>query len=488
MTVNYDVTGTDLASLLAPIHAGWPQAAATLYLSAGADLNTIFAEAASGTAYGTTNYKHSGVDIGTLFAAIGTTAVALNVINPVTASLAAGNPSGTVTSSSGGTTGTGINNISASKGKQSGYTYTWTIASGSGVTFPGQGTSSSTVTATVNAGTTNSGTFYVAVSDGTTTTNTNTVSWSLQNTSVALPGTLVLSIGAGAITDMQVISGTTLYVVPSSTHVYYTTTGTSWSNFVATQNVYGSVQPSVSFGTTGTTSVLTSPTPSSSFPLQYYEGPSITSTNYNGATIATGTGGGGGSMAYSGAIFVMMGNLSAEYATSPTGVTWTARGAFPGGFPGTSSNNCLSYVNGNFVAAGTNELSHGTTGTAWTTVIPASFGQGTSKCAFGGGVYVVATIVGATGAIWYSTTLATWTRATIPTTNQINAVVYTGSKFVYGTNSGQTVSATTPSGTWTSVPTVVNGITGINQLAVLGVNTYIGTTNSNVYKVANTTW
>jgi hypothetical protein len=212
MTINVQKAGTDLDSLLAPIHSGWPAAAATAIQYAGSDLNLRFAAASSGTAYGTTNLQHNGTDVGTLFAALGTTNVAVTSISAVTGSAA----SSSVTS---GTTST-----TASKGKQSGYTYTWTIATGSGITFTGQSTASTAVSITgLGNGLSNNGTFYCAVSDGTTTTNTNTVAWSLTNTSSS-------SKYSGTITQ-----GTT---TTSSTYV-----STTYKGFVTTPVAVGSRSP-----------------------------------------------------------------------------------------------------------------------------------------------------------------------------------------------------------------------------------------------------
>ena len=95
----------------------------------------------------------------------------------VSGSAAAGTPSGTVTSNT--------TSVTAANGTGS-YTYQWNIASGSGVEFTNPTAATTAVTGTVNASTTNSGTMYCTVKDSSNTTvNSNTVSWSLQNTSIA---------------------------------------------------------------------------------------------------------------------------------------------------------------------------------------------------------------------------------------------------------------------------------------------------------------
>jgi hypothetical protein len=175
MTTGISSQGTGLENLLAVRTTGWPEVAATNIAANGVDINTLFAPVSSGSAGPNLGIKSAGIDIGTIFAQRGTTAVSVTSISAVTGSTAAGTPSGTVTSNS--------TSVTASKGKGS-YTYTWTIASGSGITFTGQGTASTAISATVSESSSNTGTFYCAVSDGTTTTNTNTVSWSLSNTSV----------------------------------------------------------------------------------------------------------------------------------------------------------------------------------------------------------------------------------------------------------------------------------------------------------------
>lgn len=235
MASGFKVGATDLDSIFAPFVSGWPQAGATSYKVGASDLNARYAALSSGTASGTTTHLRlsSTADLNTVFAAIGTTIVAVTNIVAVSASTAAGSPSGTVTSNAGGTNSAGSNTVTASKGKQSGYSYTWTIASGSGVSFPGQGTPSSTVSSTVTASTTNSGTFFCSVSDGNSTTNTNTVSWSLQNTSVGTPSTFTpLTIGGGA-TWWSVAFGLGLFVMVGTGGIMSSPDGATWTQRAA---------------------------------------------------------------------------------------------------------------------------------------------------------------------------------------------------------------------------------------------------------------
>lgn len=171
----YKVNGTDLDSIFAPWHTGWPQAAATGIKVNGVDLDSRYAPLSTGSAVSSaTGYKVNGVDLKAIFAAFGSTGVQVATQpSAVSGSAAAGNPSGTVTSNSTSTAGT--------KGGGS-YTYTWHIASGSGGSFTSPSGATTAMTGTVNAGVTDSGTMYCTISDGVTSVNTNTVGWSLHNT------------------------------------------------------------------------------------------------------------------------------------------------------------------------------------------------------------------------------------------------------------------------------------------------------------------
>lgn len=174
MTSGYQKGGTDLDSIFAAWHTGWPQAAVTGYKVGGADLNARYAPLSTGTAAAATGYEKGGADLNTIFAAAGTTGVQVATQpSAVTGSAAAGNPSGTVTSNATTCAGT--------KGEGS-YTFTWHIASGSGVIFTAGSSATTAVTGTVNAGATISGTMFCTISDGVTSVNTSTVGWSLTNT------------------------------------------------------------------------------------------------------------------------------------------------------------------------------------------------------------------------------------------------------------------------------------------------------------------
>lgn len=176
-TTGYKSNGTDLGSIFAPYHAGWPKAAATGYYVNGTDLDDIFAPLSTGTAAGPTGYKLSnGADLNTIFAAYGSTGVQAGVQpSAVSGSAAAGNPSGTVTSNT--------TTVAGTKGGGS-YSYTWHLSGSASLTGPTSATTGVTNSA-VPAGTTLSGSMYCTISDGVTSANTNTVGWSLQNTTPA---------------------------------------------------------------------------------------------------------------------------------------------------------------------------------------------------------------------------------------------------------------------------------------------------------------
>ena len=179
MASGYAKGGTDLDSIFAAWHTGWPQAAATDFDVVDTDLSARYAPLSTGTAAAATIYKiASGADLNTIFAAYGSTGVIVEMQPAaVSGSAAAGNPNGTVTSDTTsclGERGSGT------------YSYTWHVASGSGVTFTEPSQRTTAVTGTVSSASTISGTMYCTISDGVTSIDTNTVAWSLQNTTPAV--------------------------------------------------------------------------------------------------------------------------------------------------------------------------------------------------------------------------------------------------------------------------------------------------------------
>lgn len=203
MPSGYDVSGTDLDSILAPLHSGWPQAAAVGYEVAGADLNARYAPLSTGSAPAATGYKKATADLNTIFAANGSTGVQVGTQpSNVSGTLAAGNPSGVVTS--------GSTTCAGSKGGGT-YTYTWHT---SGCTALSPSSPTTTFDATVNAGTTDNATAFCTISDGVTSVNTTTISVTLQNTTPAFSPTLVLFSTAGSFTPI-VPAGATNVVIES---------------------------------------------------------------------------------------------------------------------------------------------------------------------------------------------------------------------------------------------------------------------------------
>jgi hypothetical protein len=177
MVSKFIVNNVDLDTVFAPYHSGWPQSQLTHFNVNTTDLNARYAALASGTAAGTSHFINNTTDLSSLFAAINTTNVQVATQpSNVSGSIAAGSPSGTVTSNT--------TSVAGTKGGGT-YTYTWNLASGSAA-FTNPSSSSTAVTATVNASSTLSGTMYCTISDGVTSVNTNTVSWSLQNTSASV--------------------------------------------------------------------------------------------------------------------------------------------------------------------------------------------------------------------------------------------------------------------------------------------------------------
>lgn len=172
MPSGYEVAGTDLDSILAPLHSGWPQAAATGYAVATADLNARYAPLSTGSAPAATGYRKASADLNTIFAASGSTGVQVGTQPAnVSGTSAAGHPTGVVTS--GGATCAGA------KGGGT-YTYTWHTT---GCTATSPSSQSTTFFATVNAASTDHATAFCTISDGVTSINTITISVTLQNTS-----------------------------------------------------------------------------------------------------------------------------------------------------------------------------------------------------------------------------------------------------------------------------------------------------------------
>lgn len=201
MPSGYDVSGTDLDSILAPLHSGWPQAGAVGYEVAGADLNARYAPLSTGSAPAATGYKKATADLNTIFAANGSTGVQVGTQpSNVSGTLAAGNPSGVVTS--------GSTTCAGSKGGGT-YTYTWHT---SGCTALSPSSPTTTFDATVNAGTTDNATAFCTISDGVTSVNTTTISVTLQNTTPAFSPTLVIISTVGLSTQI-VPAGATNVVV-----------------------------------------------------------------------------------------------------------------------------------------------------------------------------------------------------------------------------------------------------------------------------------
>ncbi len=200
----YEVAGADLDTLLAPYHAGWPQAAPTKYGVGGADLNARYAPLSTGSAPAPTKYYSGGADLSTIFAAYGSTAVQV-ATQPgnVSGAAAAGSPSGTVTSNT--------TTVAATKGGGN-YTYQWNIniTSGSGVAFTNPTGATTGVTGTIPAGATYSGTMDCTMSDGVTSVTTNSSSWSLQNTT---PVNVQHTYTSGSGTETAPISGTVIIEV-----------------------------------------------------------------------------------------------------------------------------------------------------------------------------------------------------------------------------------------------------------------------------------
>lgn len=174
MASGYESGATDLDSLLAPLHSGWPQASAVGYGVAAVDLNARYAPLSTGGAASATGYKKATADLNTIFAALGSTGVTVGTQpGNVSGTSAAGRPTGVVTSSAATCAG--------AKGGGT-YTYTWHTT---GCTATSPSSQSTTFFATVNAASTDSASAFCTISDGVTSVNTTTISVTLQNTTSA---------------------------------------------------------------------------------------------------------------------------------------------------------------------------------------------------------------------------------------------------------------------------------------------------------------
>ena len=75
-TTSFKVSGSDLDTLFEPIGSSGKRADVS-YQVVGTDIsNYYFSVSSGGTAFGTTNLQSGGVDIGSMFAAVGTVSVA----------------------------------------------------------------------------------------------------------------------------------------------------------------------------------------------------------------------------------------------------------------------------------------------------------------------------------------------------------------------------------------------------------------------------
>jgi hypothetical protein len=183
MASGFEANGTDLDSVFAPFHAGWPQAGAVGYTVAGANLNGRYAPLSTGGAAGATGYRQGGTDLNGIFAALGSTGVQVGTQpGNVSGSAAAGNPSGVVTSGAATTAG--------AKGGGT-YTYAWTV---SGCTANSPNSQTTTFSATVGADTTDNASAFCTISDGVTSVNTTTIAVTLTNTS---PKSSVITLVSG---------------------------------------------------------------------------------------------------------------------------------------------------------------------------------------------------------------------------------------------------------------------------------------------------
>lgn len=152
-----------------------------------------------------------------------------------------------------------------------------------------------------------------------------------------------------------------------------------------------------------------------------------------------------GCVAYGAGLFVAVCYNSLSYATSPDGITWTAR-TISSSYPPTNN---ISFANGYFhlCTVGGWTLLRSADGINWAEVeLPSSF---TGQVVGGDGVYVAPSSWSST--VLVSSDAVTWSTASLPSTGNLRGVMFGGGKFLlsfYGTTTGYT---STDGETWTAV-------------------------------------
>ncbi|MBI5057082.1 MAG: hypothetical protein HZB61_10760, partial [Nitrospirae bacterium] len=182
------------------------------------------------------------------------------------------------------------------------------------------------------------------------------------------------------------------------------------------------------------------------------------------------------SVAYSGSVFVVVGNTG-TILTSPDGTIWTQRTSGT-----TSPLNDITYGGNIFVAVGTNgTILTSPDGTTWTqrTSGTANFITGVT---YGGNIFVA---VGTNGTVLTSPDGTTWTQRTSGTVNYLGGVTYGNGIFVVV---GYPVILTSPDGiTWTQRTSgTANGLYGV----AYGVNTFVAVGDNGTVLTSpdGTTW
>lgn len=139
-------------------------------------------------------------------------------------------------------------------------------------------------------------------------------------------------------------------------------------------------------------------------------------------------------MAFGAGVFVIVGTTG-QIATSADGITWATRTS------GTTDNlNVIEFVNGLFVASGTNWLGSSPDGITWTARTCPVSGSLKTAISFINGKYVIGCNTGSSvNMIQWSTDLATWTAFTGAKINQPNNVVFFIDKFYWVNSAGDTI-------------------------------------------------
>jgi hypothetical protein len=200
------------------------------------------------------------------------------------------------------------------------------------------------------------------------------------------------------------------------------------------------------------------------------------------------------SVAFGNGVYVALASGSATAATSPDGVTWTART-----LPASLSWSAVTYGGSQFVAvaSGSNVAATSPDGITWTSrTLPSTTTW--SGVAWGGGTYVA--IAANTAVSAASSDGITWTAPGMPVSANWTSVAYGGGFFAAVTSGSSSVAASSPDGinwtsrtlpnvgSWTSVTYGGGQFVTVNSGTAIAATSPTGTTWTSRTMVATAAW